>query len=285
MNPLLSAIPGALPESNGKPCSVCGNPPERKPLLVIGSRSYMVPVVCHHETELFDASAKRQARQARRDSLLGSFGVSLPPRLHADCRLTQLRTDIEGQEEAMALAGQFVSEASRHLMAGDGMFFTGTPGNGKSALSRAIAGDLEAEGWFVIWLKAKALGDRMWDSKDRMALVRAIEVADLLVVDEAVFESENRHTVGALFTVIDARYEAGKSTILTSNFEKKDLADHYNAVLCRGPEGETTAKAAVMVDRFISRLQPPRYQQVLFTGDDLRVANRRNWSVLPGGGR
>lgn len=283
MDPLSSAVPGALPGAGGHPCSVCGAAPERKPLLIIKGRAYMVPVVCHHETDLMDAKAKAQERRARRDALLGNFGGAMPPRLHKDCRLAELRGDIEGQAIPMAMARRFVAEAATRLLAGDGMLFTGTPGNGKGAISRAIAGDLEADGWFVIWVKAKALADRMWDTRDRMALVRAVEVADLVVIDEAVFENENRHTVGSLFTTVDARYEAGRSTILTSNFEGQEMAAHYQALLCRGPEGESPAKAQAMVERFMSRLQPPRYQRVLFTGPDLRVQNRHNWTVLPGG--
>jgi DNA replication protein DnaC len=163
------------------------------------------------------------------------------------------------------------------------MLLTGNRGNGKSTITRALAGDLEAEGWFVIWAKAKALTDRMWNASDRVKLVSALDVADVLFIDEAVFEDENRHTVGTLFAAVDARFEAGKSTIMTSNFDGKALAEHYQAALCRGLEGEDPVRAKEMVGRFMSRLQPPRYQRVAFTGPDFRVANRQNWAVLPGG--
>jgi DNA replication protein DnaC len=281
--PIQDSIQGGLDhDASRRDCSVCGASPDMKTIEVLG-RSRHITVVCHHEIERYEARREIEERQVRQAALRHAYGAALPPNVHEGRSLSDLRTDFDGPRAGIAISRVFLETAKERLAAGDGMLFVGSPGTGKSTVSRALAGDLDDLGWYVIWAKAKALADRLWDARERVTTVRALEAADCLVIDEMIFEGENRHTVSVLFTVVDARYEAGKSTILTSNFEGGAMADHYQSVLTRGDEGEKFDRALVMVQRFMSRVQPPRFQRVPFVGPDLRHMLRRDWCTMSGG--
>lgn len=254
------------------PCPDCGEPTKTTAITLFG-RDTIVPCVCECQVKRRDDESALQARMMGRDKKIERFAGALPLRPDWTTRLGALRDDLESPDKGLLHSRTFLATHVARLSQGHGMFFFGSPGTGKSTVSLALANELHALGYFTVWGKLKAIAERAWDHDKRVLLQEAIEHADLLVLDELIHEGENRHTVSTLFTLVDARYELGKSTILTSNFDTEAIAKHYLGLLAA--EGE--AKAQMMVDRFLSRLLPPRYKRVPFEGPDLRLVLMEDW--------
>lgn len=133
-----------------------------------------------------------------------------------------------GAEDAlkacMAYAEAFSFRDTEH-----GLLLLGHPGNGKTHLAvatmrRAIertlvygtfttAADLIAECW-------KGSGRREWDD----APLRRAKDAELLILDDLGQEHANEFVRTKLHELLDARYQAARPTIVTSNHSEDEIA-------------------------------------------------------------
>ena len=253
-------------------CAECG-PPKYIEITVAG-RKRMVPTVCEHLLVAYEAGVANRERENRTGAMTSKYG-NLVSTAWQNEELT-LRDDLPGIEKPMMVARFMIETLPTRLEAGDGLILQGAPGNGKSHLSKWIARQAADKGYFVMWVKIKMLCDLLRDWDNRADLVRALQSADLLVLDELVHASETRWTADELMGIVDARHNDRKSTILTTNFTDKAIHAHYMDVLTR-KDGYDRDKATTLVQRFMSRLQPPQYRRVAFTGPDYRVLLRKTW--------
>jgi DNA replication protein DnaC len=105
------------------------------------------------------------------------------------------------------------------LHSGDGVFFLGPTGTGKTHLAKAIAHAACRHAysvafyslhWLLVEFMAADLGNRL------NALVKKLVTVDLLVIDDFAFASFDLHAAEFLYTIVDGRY-AKRSIIITSN--------------------------------------------------------------------
>ena len=139
------------------------------------------------------------------------------------------------------------------------IMFCGTVGTGKSFLSSCIASELLASYHSVVYMSAKTLFDTLAEAQfssekqpEADALKERIYECDLLIIDDLGTEMTNSFVGTELFTIINERYNARRSVIISTNLELSLLRDRYS-------------------DRIFSRLTGS-YDILKLSGPDLRSA-------------
>jgi DNA replication protein DnaC len=128
---------------------------------------------------------------------------------------------------------QFVASIATNVDAGHGLWLTGSPGTGKTALAMIVsAAAIDAGRTVAIYScprllsviresidgPARGSGAGVLDFLDRLA------DADLLHIDDLGAEHRTDWVLEQLYTIINARYENERSTLVTSNLAPDELA-------------------------------------------------------------
>jgi DNA replication protein DnaC len=108
---------------------------------------------------------------------------------------------------------------------GDNVIFHGKTGVGKSGLAVAILRQALIAGYRGRFYDVQKLLDDLYASlADRSTprLLNALCRYDILLLDELGYLTLNTEQMNAFFKLMKERYEAGKSTIITTNLEPDD---------------------------------------------------------------
>lgn len=142
------------------------------------------------------------------------------------------------------------------------LFFYGTVGTGKSFLSGCIAQALIESGYSVIYFSASGLFELLsrhaFDAKNKENLQKLygdLHGCDLLMIDDLGTELTNHFVASELFSCLNERHMAKKSTVISTNLSLEDLQNRYS-------------------DRIFSRISS-HYQLYKLTGPDIRMARKR----------
>ena len=108
------------------------------------------------------------------------------------------------------------------------LIFAGNTGNGKNHLASAICKALDKNGYSTLKIKATEYINLYFgeDWKHKNDTIKRFEQLDLLVIDEIDKFQSTAATQSALFDLFDARYVAGKATMVLTNFNKDSLKAH-----------------------------------------------------------
>ena len=140
------------------------------------------------------------------------------------------------------------------------LLFRGGTGLGKTFLSACIAREVARRDFSVVYETAVAAMDAYYDARgydadeDARNKVRRMEGCDLLILDDLGTESVNSQSVSALYTLVNTRLMAGKSTIISTNLTAEQMAARYPAPIVSRLEGE--------------------YQVLSFVGSDVRALKK-----------
>lgn len=143
------------------------------------------------------------------------------------------------------------------LSSGDGVFFLGPTGTGKTHLAKAIAHAACRRAHSVVfytwhWLLVEFTAADLDNRLD--TLVKKLVSVDLLVIDDFAFSSFDQRTAEFLYTIVDGRY-ARRSMIITSNRSVTDWGAMF-------PD-------AVMANAILDRLAH-RSHQIVIKGESYR---------------
>jgi len=108
---------------------------------------------------------------------------------------------------------------------GDNVIFHGKTGVGKSGLAVAILRQALIAGYRGRFYDVQRLLDDLYASlADRSTpqLLNALCRYDILLLDELGYLTLNTEQMNAFFKLMKERYEAGKSTIITTNLDPDD---------------------------------------------------------------
>ena len=110
-----------------------------------------------------------------------------------------------------------------HVGRGRGVFLYGPPGTGKDHLAigflhRAVGVGFSAE-WIDANTFAATMRDRMDDGRSEREAVRRLVEPDVLVVSDIVPQAgtASPYQLSILFQVVDGRYRAQRTTVVTAN--------------------------------------------------------------------
>ena len=140
--------------------------------------------------------------------------------------------------QIMTLAGlEFVQR-------GDNIVFIGEPGTGKTGLALSLLQKALVQGYRGKFYKVQDLLDELYASlADRTSsrLFKRLCNLDLLLLDELGYLTLNTQQMNMFFKLLDERYTAGKSSIITTNLKYEKWYD--------------TLKPKTMVDALLDRLR------------------------------
>ncbi len=147
------------------------------------------------------------------------------------------------------------------LQKGENIIFHGKTGVGKSGLAVGILRQALISGFRGRFYDVQHLLDDLYASladRSTTKLLNALCRFDILLLDELGYLTLNKEQMNAFFKLMKERYEAGKSTIITTNLEPEDW---YNLL-----------KPKDMVDALLDRLYH-RCVIVKIDGQSLRAGS------------
>lgn len=156
-----------------------------------------------------------------------ALSESMIPKRYLEKRVSNFIADSTAQKEALDRCKKFSDEIEKNINNGLGLLLIGSPGTGKTHMACALLYEALSKGKTGLYISAgNALAKikATWTSKSvtQEQVFSELTVLDILVVDEiGALSSITPREKDLLFELINARYEAMKSTIFISNLNLK----------------------------------------------------------------
>jgi DNA replication protein DnaC len=148
----------------------------------------------------------------------------------------------------------FAADIDGNLNAGRSLWLTGSFGTGKTALAMIVSKTAIDAGRTVAVYSCPRLLSVIRESIDSGGVLDFLDrlaAVDLLHIDDLGAEHRTEWVLEQLYTIINARYEEERSTLITSNLERDDLAEQLG-------------------ERIVSRLEGMCGEPLPFWGGDAR---------------
>lgn len=208
------------------------------------SQKYWIEYDMEQERKVKEfAEAKERAEmQAKIDKLLGKSGIKkrFLNRTFDNFNVNEIN------QEACGIARKYAEDFKNFKEKGEGLYFVGGYGTGKTHFAAAISLYLIKQGIPVIFKTLIDLLAEIRKTFDDNSNVNEFEVlelyktVDLLVIDDLGKESPTEWSLAMLYAILNERYEACLPTIITTNYNDAELIRRLSV---RGDR--TTAEAIV----------------------------------------
>ncbi len=131
---------------------------------------------------------------------------------------------------------------------GSNLFLSGGPGLGKTFLSACIASVVAEKGWSVVYETSVTLCSRFeearfgrrGDTEEAERDVQRYLQCDLLILDDLGTEMNTAFSVSVIYEVINARLRSRKSTVISSNYDTREIGERYSPQIASRLAGEYT---------------------------------------------
>lgn len=144
-------------------------------------------------------------------------------------------TALSDYKKAVDISREFVSSFDQCCK---NLLFMGTVGTGKTFLSNCIAKALIDTSHSVIYFSSTELFDtfaKFVFGRDKNALenfCNDLYHCDLVIVDDLGTELESSFVTSYFFSFLNERQQLGKSTLITTNLDLKELNNKYSDRIC-----------------------------------------------------
>lgn len=158
------------------------------------------------------------------------------PGLYQDAKLDNFSVTIYNDMEANQLAGsakelatQYINHFDKMVDKGIGLYiWSQSRGSGKSRLASSISNELTDRGYRNKYVSSNTILSEIqksWDDKSTSEeqVMRPYIETQLLIIDDIGARAKKDWIDERMFWLIDTRYQDGKPTIFTSNYEIEEL--------------------------------------------------------------
>jgi DNA replication protein DnaC len=171
--------------------------------------------------------------------------------------------------EQVRTVRRYVRQIRESLESGKGLWMQGDIGTGKTTLAMLISkAALEADRSVAIYSLPRLLNllrESMESSAGKLDLIDRLTDVDLLHIDDLGAENTTEWVLEQLYTIVNARYEAERAIVATTNLMPDELSERLGA-------------------RTVSRLVEICGDPIALTGDDDRKLysfDRSKFSLTP----
>lgn len=164
---------------------------------------------------------------------LDYFGI--PKRFkNATWDFIRANTDVNDREriEKLKLLKEYSDNFRDYLDCGIGLLLKGGVGTGKTTIAIAVLRDYIEKGGRGYFISAVTLMDEIYsitDFTDRARFENKLRSVPVLVIDDLGAEGTGDTVSRKIAAIINARYNAGLLTIVTTNLSVSDLKQVYDA--------------------------------------------------------
>ncbi|MCD8015033.1 MAG: ATP-binding protein [Lachnospiraceae bacterium] len=213
------AAPGDWRDADGLlVCGVCGKRKEERVDFSAMSRRpddiRTVPCTCGCADVADEAAREQQAFQTRITAL---WSAACGAHNAAALRGRIFDRDDGANPRASEVARAYCTHWAEMQQAGAGLVLFGGCGTGKTFLAGCIANELLRQRVTVCFTSVFRVENAASSAKDRQALFDALNLFDLLILDDFGSERDTAFMQGLVFGLVDARTAAGKPLLLTQN--------------------------------------------------------------------
>lgn len=200
-------------------CHVCGERKQvRREIPYLGIRVHPIECACQRKRrEAMEAEEQMRKEQAIVDDL---FSYSLIDERFRDSTFANCKEN-EYNKKPLTIAKNYVAKFDEMFARNKGLLFYGEPGTGKTYLVSCIANALlEKRVPLIVTSILKltsASGPFSKEAEAQQRLLRKMNAARLLVIDDLGSERSSDYKMEQVFEVIDSRYGAKKPMIITTN--------------------------------------------------------------------
>jgi DNA replication protein DnaC len=128
---------------------------------------------------------------------------------------------------------RYVKEIDRNLDHGSGLWIAGDVGTGKTTLAMLVSkAALEAGRSVAIYSLPRLLNilrESMDSTAGKLDLLDRLTAVDLLHIDDLGAENQTEWVLEQLYSIVNARYEAERAIVATTNLMPDELADRLGA--------------------------------------------------------
>lgn len=212
-----------------KHCYNCGGAVQCK--VEFAGITKIVPCICTCEKERRENEDKQRqaAGMARRVAYLRADGF------HDDIMQEWTFANDNGTNPRIFDAlKRYVKNFNEFYHDGRGLLIYGNIGTGKTYGAAAVANALIDDGVSVLMTNFSRIVNQLQESFDRkQQKIDNLNRYELLVIDDLGAERSTDYVNEIIYSVIDARYRAGKPLIITTNLSLNDLKNPSNVATAR----------------------------------------------------
>ena len=172
---------------------------------------------------------KKMIEEQKQISIENALKSSMIPERFKSCTLENYTTELPGQQKALDMSKNYITNYQEIKKTGSSMFYCGTYGTGKTHLAIAILAHLikshTTKGIYITTMRMLRDIRRSYNDRDlsEQYLIDKYINTPLLVLDEVGVQMGTDAEKLLIYEVINGRYENYRSTIILSNLSFSEL--------------------------------------------------------------
>lgn len=180
------------------------------------------------EKEIKERGKREEENRIKREKIEKLLGESKIKKRFLNRTLDNFKVDSENKD-AFTSTKLYIENFKSFKEAGEGLYYSGGFGTGKTHLAVSIAQELIKKGTPVICMTAIDLLTEIRRTYDKNRNVSEYEIlkiykeVDLLVIDDLGKENCSDWAATMLYDIINDRYEECLPTVITTNYNDEDL--------------------------------------------------------------